>query len=174
MRRTLLFMLLVLSSGCTLDTLRSKPLDAQTAAPPAARTNPNVGQPEALAYDSSLHVDLSMMVHTPSGLYWQDLVPGTGAEVVSGSVAVVDYTGWLADGSPFDSSKDGGKPFEFPVGKSRVIAGWDEGVLGMRVGGQRLLVIPPQLGYGARGAGGVIPGNATLIFLVEVRDVRRP
>lgn len=170
MRRAQLFALLVLSSGCTLDTLRSKPLDAQAP----TRTNPNVGQPEALTYDSSLNVDLSMMVRTPSGLYWQDLVPGTGAEAVKGAVVSADYTGWLADGSVFDTSKRVGRPYQFTLGMRRVIDGWDEGLVGMRVGGQRLLVIPPQLAYGPRGSGGVIPGNATLIFLIDLRDVRIP
>lgn len=171
MRRALLFVLLVLSTGCTLDTLRSKPLDAQSTVP---RANPNVGQPEEVAYDSSLNVDLSLMVRTPSGLYWQDVVPGTGAEAVKGAVVLVDYSGWLADASLFDTSKRVGKPYQFVLGMRQVIDGWDEGVAGMRVGGQRLLVIPPQLGYGSRGAGGVIPGNATLVFLVELRDVRLP
>jgi FKBP-type peptidyl-prolyl cis-trans isomerase len=168
MRRVFLFLVLVLVSGCTLDTVRSKPLGAQAKAP----GSPNVGAPEALTYDSSLHVDLTMMAQSSTGLYWKDLVVGTGAEAVPGSLAVVEYTGWLADGRKFDSSKNAGQPYSFPLGRRRVIAGWDEGVAGMRVGGRRLLVIPPALGYGASGSSGVIPGNATLIFEVELVGVK--
>jgi FKBP-type peptidyl-prolyl cis-trans isomerase FkpA len=168
MRRPVLFALLVFLSGCTLDTVRSKPLDAQSK----AASSPNVGEPEQLTYNPALNVDLSLMAKNPSGLYWQDLVVGTGQEVVKGKVAVVEYTGWLADGRVFDSSKNMGKPYSFPLGQRRVIAGWDEGVAGMRVGGKRLLVIPPELGYGQYGAGGLIPGGATLIFEVTLLDVR--
>ena len=168
MRRALSFLALVLLTGCTLDTVRSKPLDAQAKAP----GDPNVGAPETLTYNPSLNVDLAMMARTPSGLYWKDITVGTGAEAVRGSTAVVDYTGWLADARQFDSSRPAGKPYSFQVGQGRVIAGWDEGVAGMRVGGKRLLVIPPQLGYGPTGAGSVIPGNATLVFEVELVDVK--
>lgn len=168
MRRASLFLAMAVLSGCTLDTVRSKPLGAQTA----TTGNPNVGAPETLTYNPSLNVDLDMMVRTPSGLYWKDVVEGTGAMAVRGSTAVVDYTGWLANGNFFDGSKKAGKPFSFALGQGRVIEGWDEGVAGMRVGGKRLLVIPPQLGYGERGAGGLIPGNATLVFEVELLEVR--
>jgi FKBP-type peptidyl-prolyl cis-trans isomerase len=105
---------------------------------------------------------------------------GTGAEAVKGASVVVHYTGWLyapsaADhkGTKFDSSRDRNEPFVFPLGGGRVIRGWDEGVAGMKVGGQRTLVIPPDMGYGSRGAGGVIPPNATLLFDVELLDVKR-
>lgn len=108
-----------------------------------------------------------------------DLKPGTGAEVAAGQTAVVHYTGWLfADGAPdnkgrkFDSSRDRGDPFAFRVGGGQVIRGWDQGVAGMKVGGERRLVIPPELGYGSRGAGGVIPGGATLVFDVELVAIR--
>jgi peptidylprolyl isomerase len=101
---------------------------------------------------------------------------GTGATPKSGQTAVVHYTGWLyqdgAKGKKFDSSVDRGQPFEFPLGQRRVIGGWDEGVATMKVGGKRTLIIPPELGYGARGAGGVIPPNATLIFDIELLDVK--
>jgi FKBP-type peptidyl-prolyl cis-trans isomerase FkpA len=108
---------------------------------------------------------------TPSGLIIEDLVAGSGDEAVAGKYVTVHYTGWLTDGRKFDSSKDRNEPFEFPLGAGHVIRGWDEGVQGMKVGGTRRLTIPPQLGYGARGAGGVIPPNATLVFEVELLGV---
>jgi peptidylprolyl isomerase len=109
---------------------------------------------------------------TPSGLKYTDLVVGSGAQPQAGQTAVVHYTGWLLDGTKFDSSKDRGQPFSFPLGRGQVIKGWDEGVATMKVGGKRVLIIPPDLGYGARGAGGVIPPNATLKFEVELLDLR--
>ena len=112
---------------------------------------------------------------TPSGLQIIDTKAGTGASPQMGQICVMHYTGWLyengAKGAKFDSSVDRGKPFEFPIGMHRVIAGWDEGVATMKVGGKRTLIIPPELGYGARGAGGVIPPNAILIFDVELLGV---
>jgi FKBP-type peptidyl-prolyl cis-trans isomerase FkpA len=112
---------------------------------------------------------------TASGLIYDDKVLGTGAEAKAGQEVSVHYTGWLfyggERGKKFDSSKDRGEPFEFPLGAGHVIKGWDEGVAGMKVGGTRVLTIPPGLGYGARGAGGVIPPNATLIFEVELLGV---
>ena len=110
-------------------------------------------------------------VTTESGLKYEDLVEGTGAEAVAGKTVTVHYTGWLTDGQKFDSSKDRNDPFVFPLGAGHVIRGWDEGVQGMKVGGTRRLVIPAELGYGARGAGGVIPPNATLLFEVELLAV---
>jgi len=115
------------------------------------------------------------MITTPSGLQYEDGVVGSGAEARAGSQVSVHYTGWLhADGErgrKFDSSRDRGQPFDFALGAGQVIGGWDEGVQGMRVGGTRTLLIPPQLGYGARGAGGVIPPHATLLFEVELLGV---
>ena len=115
-------------------------------------------------------------VTTPSGLKITDTKVGTGATPKPGQICVMHYTGWLyeggAKGKKFDSSVDRGQPFEFPIGRRQVISGWDEGVATMKVGGKRTLVIPPELGYGARGAGGVIPPNATLIFDVELLDVK--
>lgn len=107
-------------------------------------------------------------ITTASGLVIEELIVGEGAEACAGRTVTVHYTGWLTNGSKFDSSKDRDEPFEFPLGARRVIAGWDEGVQGMRIGGSRKLTIPPALGYGARGAGGVIPPNATLVFEVEL------
>ena len=101
----------------------------------------------------------------------EDLVVGTGAEATSGQNVDVHYTGWLTDGQKFDSSVARGRPFSFPLGGGRVIKGWDQGVVGMRVGGKRRLTIPPHLGYGVRGAGSVIPPNATLVFEVELLGV---
>ena len=112
------------------------------------------------------------METTPSGLQYVDTKVGTGASPQQGQTAVVHYTGWLVDGKKFDSSKDSGQPFSFAVGRGEVIKGWDEGVATMKVGGTRKLVIPPDLGYGARGAGGAIPPNATLTFEVELLEIR--
>jgi peptidylprolyl isomerase len=115
-------------------------------------------------------------VTTPSGLQIVDTQVGTGASPKRGQICVMHYTGWLyqngAKGAKFDSSVDRNEPFEFPIGMGRVIKGWDEGVASMKVGGKRTLIIPPDLGYGARGAGGVIPPNATLIFEVELLGVK--
>ncbi|WP_158902009.1 FKBP-type peptidyl-prolyl cis-trans isomerase [Burkholderia sp. L27(2015)] len=110
-------------------------------------------------------------ITTESGLQYEELTEGTGAEAAAGQTVSVHYTGWLTDGQKFDSSKDRNQPFEFSLGAGMVIRGWDEGVQGMKVGGVRKLTIPPELGYGARGAGGVIPPNATLVFEVELLDV---
>ncbi len=114
-----------------------------------------------------------------STLQKQDTTPGTGTEATAGKMVRVHYTGWLYDGSApdkrgrkFDSSKDRNEPFEFRLGGGEVIQGWDEGVAGMKVGGTRILTIPPSMGYGARGASNVIPPNATLVFEVELLDVR--
>jgi FKBP-type peptidyl-prolyl cis-trans isomerase FkpA len=118
------------------------------------------------------------MTTTESGLQYEDTVPGTGEEAAAGHQVQVHYTGWLYDpmadnsrGKKFDSSKDRGQPFKFGLGQGQVIGGWDEGVQGMKIGGTRVLTIPPELGYGARGAGGVIPPNATLVFEVELLGI---
>jgi len=115
-------------------------------------------------------------VTTPSGLKYIDVKTGTGASPKTGQTCVMHYTGWLYEngkkGAKFDSSVDRGQPFEFPIGTGRVIKGWDEGVATMKVGGKRTLIIPPDLGYGARGAGGVIPPNATLLFDVELLAIK--
>ena len=114
---------------------------------------------------------MSTTTTTGTGLIITEIVTGNGDEAAAGQNVTVHYTGWLVDGKKFDSSKDRDEPFEFPLGAGRVIRGWDEGVAGMKVGGKRKLTIPPQLAYGARGAGGVIPPNATLVFEVELLEV---
>jgi FKBP-type peptidyl-prolyl cis-trans isomerase len=111
------------------------------------------------------------VITTASGLKYVDMVVGTGDEAKKGQTVRVHYTGWLKDGTKFDSSLDRGKPFEFQLGAGRVIKGWDEGVAGMKIGGKRKLIIPAQLGYGDRGAGGVIPPGAELTFEVELLGI---
>ena len=137
------------------------PVSAQTTAPPASAQG------------------ASKLDAMPKDLQKIDVKQGNGAEALSGKMVVVHYTGWLYDpakpdskGPKFDSSRTSGKPFDFPLGGGRVIKGWDQGVVGMKVGGQRTLIIPPDMGYGARGAGGVIPPNSTLIFDVELVEVK--
>ena len=111
-------------------------------------------------------------IKTSSGLTIEDLVVGNGDAAAAGQRVSVHYTGWTTDGRKFDSSKDRGQAFSFSLGEGEVIRGWDEGVAGMKVGGKRKLTIPPELGYGSRGAGKVIPPNATLLFEVELLAVR--
>ena len=117
-------------------------------------------------------IDSAALTRTGSGLQYQDVTVGSGAEAREGQVAVVHYTGWLTDGTKFDSSRDRNAPFSFPLGAGQVIRGWDEGVAGMKVGGRRKLLIPANLGYGDMGAPPVIPPGATLVFDVELLDVK--
>jgi peptidylprolyl isomerase len=131
-----------------------------------------IGPPSATAADPKE----KKLTTTESGLQYRDIKQGTGAQPQAGNTVVVHYTGWLWEdgkkGDKFDSSVDRGQKFSFPIGQGRVIKGWDEGVATMKVGGKRELIIPPDLAYGSRGAGGVIPPNATLMFEVELFDVR--
>ncbi len=134
----------------------------------------NSGPTEPLTNDDFadfLNVDLSAMTRTRSGLYLQDLQVGTGDEAVAGATLSVHFEGWLPDGTKFDSSRDRDEALVFLLAAGRVIQGWDEGVVGMRVGGMRKLVIPPALAYGVAGAPPTIPGNATLVFDIELLSV---
>ena len=145
-----LFAVLGVASGCGNNSKSSTSSTPSTSSP--MKVN---GQPTT----------------TASGLQYWDIVVGTGATAAPGNMVKVHYTGFLTTGEKFDSSRDRGEPFSFPLGAGQVIKGWDEGVAGMKVGGQRQLRIPPQLGYGSAGAGGAIPPNATLIFDVELLEV---
>jgi peptidylprolyl isomerase len=133
----------------------------------AAVSSPKKGGEEKMAGGQS-----TGMVTTPSGLQYEELVPGSGASPQAGKMVTVHYTGWLTDGRKFDSSVDRNEPFTFRIGAGEVIPGWDEGVMSMKIGGKRKLVVPAALGYGAAGAGGVIPPNATLVFEVILLDIR--
>jgi peptidylprolyl isomerase len=142
----------------------SIPACTQTESSPPAGQKAASAAPAAAAGQS---------VTTPSGLKYQDLVVGTGAAPVPGKPVKVHYTGWLENGTRFESSHDTGNPIEFAIGTGQVIPGWDEGVMTMKVGGKRKLTIPPQLAYGAGGAGDKIPPNATLVFEVELVDAMK-
>jgi peptidylprolyl isomerase len=151
-RRATIAASLAIALTGTLTTLSATPAAAQTAGAPMTETT------------------------TASGLRITDTTVGTGASPTKGQTCVMHYTGWLYNdgtkGKKFDSSLDRGQPFEFKIGQGQVIGGWDEGVASMKVGGKRTLIIPPALGYGARGAGGAIPPNATLMFDVELLGVK--
>lgn len=147
---------------------------APTIAAPAATAQPAASAAPAVRAATAAGAAGKIQV-TPGGVKYEDVVTGTGAVAKTGQTVTVHYTGWLLEGSTlgrkFDSSKDRAEPFKFPLGGGRVIKGWDEGVAGMKVGGKRTLTIPPEMGYGARGAGGVIPPGATLVFEVELLGV---
>ncbi|KZR86628.1 FKBP-type peptidyl-prolyl cis-trans isomerase [Synechococcus sp. BIOS-E4-1] len=145
-------------------------LDPDETNPTLFAMAPETNQADASALGGAMSADKSQIL--ANGLRITDLEVGTGPEAVAGQTVVVHYRGTLENGKQFDASYDRGKPFTFPLGRGQVIKGWDEGVQGMKVGGKRKLVIPPELGYGTRGAGGVIPPNATLIFEVELLDIK--
>jgi peptidylprolyl isomerase len=130
------------------------------------------GDPTTLVYAPALNIQMSAMTPRPNGLLYRDLVVGDGAVAQPGSIVSANYTGWLANGRQFDSSRDHGKPYEFQLGTGRVIAGWDEGIAGMRVGGRRQLVIPATLAYGSVGVGDAVPPGAVLVFDIELVQVR--
>jgi FKBP-type peptidyl-prolyl cis-trans isomerase len=165
---TWLLAALLVIAGCKSKSTSSTgsssaPVSGGTSAAPAA---PAAGGAATSTTPKSEEVVMQ------NGLKYQDLKVGDGTLAEKGMSATVHYTGWLTDGTEFDSSLKSGRPFTFRIGAGEVIQGWDEGVAGMRVGGQRKLTIPPALGYGAAGAGGVIPPNATLVFEVQLLNVR--
>jgi FKBP-type peptidyl-prolyl cis-trans isomerase len=127
--------------------------------------------PKSVGFSASLGVDTTKMTKAPSGLWYTDVAAGQGEPAEAGRTVTVHYTGWLPNGTKFDSSRDRGEPFAFTLGAGQVIAGWDEGVKGMKVGGRRRLVLPPRLAYGDGGAPPAIPPGATLVFDVEVLKV---
>ena len=130
------------------------------------------GDPAEVTFDPALNIDLGAMTHTESGLYFQEVVVGTADPAAAkGNIVSVHYTGWLASGRMIDTSRDDGRPFAFTLGQGRVIPGWEEGLLGMRVGGQRRLVLPSWLAYGEEGVGD-IPPNSVLVFDVELMAIR--
>ena len=161
-RRTVSVLTLAMAISCGGD---ATPQADATPLPPLAP-----GNTVADTYAAELGIDLSAMTRSETGLFTQDLAEGSGDAAAAGVAVRVHYTGWLPDGSTFDSSRDG-EPFNFALGAGRVIAGWDEGVAGMRAGGKRRLVIPPALAYGEGGYPGTIPPNATLVFEVELIEI---
>ncbi len=163
---TMVLLLVALVTGCesapkAAPEGAAPPAPAPTAAPTSASAAP-AGPVESATYVGALNVDLKASTRSPSGLVYRDLKVGTGAVVVAGQSVEAKYAGWLPNGTEFDHGS-----YTFVAGAGRVIAGWDEGVVGMRVGGKRQLIVPPELGYGA-GGNGPIPPNAVLVFAVEV------
>jgi len=155
-------------AGCAGNSKSKTSVSSVTSSTSATSTTPTTTAPSGAASGTATTTAAAKEVTMPNGLKYEDLKVGDGQIAESGMTAQVHYTGWLTDGTKFDSSVDRGQPFSFKLGAGQVIRGWDEGVKGMRVGGKRKLTIPPDMGYGAAGAGGVIPPNATLIFDVEL------
>jgi FKBP-type peptidyl-prolyl cis-trans isomerase FkpA len=133
---------------------------------------PDWSNPQTIHFADSLHIDLSAMTKTPDGLYYKDIKEGSGEEAEAGDVAVVHYTGYLPNGKVFDENGASDEPYSFEMGIGRVIRGWDLGVQGMKIGGERLLVIPPDLAYGSKGADNTIPPNTTLVFDIKLVNLR--
>lgn len=158
--RLLLFTLLLATAACGIEAERSRTTDDEGGF-----------DMSEVAFAPETDVDLDAMERRPSDLYAEELEEGDGAAAETGRPVTVHYTGWLPDGTRFDSSRDAGRPFQFTLGAGQVIPGWDQGVEGMREGGVRRLVIPPGLAYGSQGAGGVIPPNSPLVFEVELLEV---
>jgi len=146
--------------GSVVQSLRAPPLPEE------------VPEPELIDYNPDLGIVIAEMKKTDAGVLWQDDSVGVGDSLDVGMTAVVHYTGWLPDGTQFDTSREGGAPFAFKVGAGEVIDAWDDGVIGMRVGGRRKLVVPPALGYGSDPYG-PLPGNAILVFEIELIEIRR-
>jgi len=181
----LLISLVIVIIGAGVYIINNRPKEAQNQTNNLNQTSQNIStnntKPEAnnkptmsdtTATTPKEEVKSLPAVTTASGLIIEDTAVGTGTEVKSGDIVKIHYTGKLTDGTVFDSSVPRNQPFETPIGKGLVIQGWDEGVVGMKVGGKRKLTIPPDLGYGARGAGAAIPPNSTLIFELELLDVK--
>ena len=165
--RPLAIATIIALSACSGE--KPKP-DADAPAPAAAPAATGAADPATTTFAAALDVDLAKMTHTASGLYYKDLVVGTGARADSGKTVSVHYTGYLADGTMFETSTKG-TPIEFPLGQGRVVQGWDQGLPGMKVGGKRQLVIPASLGYGDMGSG-PIPAGAIMVFTVELMGVK--
>lgn len=167
-----LFCTALLAAGCGGDGGDSSADASRSdAGPPPLDTATVTGQPDQLEYAPELGVDLDSMQHQQSGLYVRDLAEGDGATASPGDTVVVHYTGWLPNGRKFDGSRERGEPAAFPLSQGGLIAGWLQGVSGMREGGRRLLVLPPDLAYGEQGSG-PIPPNAVLVFDIELLEVR--
>ena len=170
---SVLAFLAIMGAACGSSSDPESATVATTTPPPTETTQPNAAaQPTQSEPISEVNMAEIETITTASGLQITVIEVGTGDKAEAGKTAVVHYTGWLLDGTKFDSSVDRGTPFEFQLGAGRVIKGWDEGVATMNIGGKVELVIPPDLGYGASGAGGVIPPNATLKFEVELLDMK--
>jgi peptidylprolyl isomerase len=161
----------LLLAACGTDAGPDAPEAPPAPEAPAAPAAPAAPSADGPAFAPELNVDLAASTHTASGLYYRDLAVGTGEEATAGRTAAMLYTGWLTDGREFDGNMPSGPTLPFTVGAGEVIPGWDEGVAGMRVGGRRQLVIPPELAYGPNEAG-MIPPNSTLVFEVELVGLR--
>ena len=164
--------MVVLCAAVTGCGGRGDQASEETQTQPGAESSAEPSSEVATTYASELNVDLTQMRRSETGLYTRDLQEGTGDPVRSGQTVAVHYTGWLPNGTQFDRSREGGEPLTVTLGEGQVIAGWDQGIVGMRRGGRRQLVIPPSLAYGNRAMGEVIPAGSTLVFDVELVEIR--